>query len=218
MEQSTKTFTLVVIILVLAIIVFNFIDFNFTGLSSLQTDLNICSQNTCDKNSGFTSDNHCLGNNIYKEYKECKCTSDTKCVCTKQQKLISNCPSDNSCVNGQCLECTDTCPFLGATICATTKISNKIYNATKTCGNYDQDACLEWGELKACTTKYYGLCNKGKCSSCIDECNSVGQKSCIRTATSSYAKTCNTNKYNSCLTWTYEKCPSDKTCNNGACI
>ena len=103
----------------------------------------------CD-NSGWDGAKKCVGNDIY--------------ICKFEEGICGYYDFYQSCPTGctewwtgintdaACISCTDECSPSGALRCldSTTK---------QTCGNYDADACLEWGNNVYCE---YG-CSGGSC-------------------------------------------------------
>lgn len=83
------------------------------------------------------------------------------------------CPTNTVCVPGTgCVEaCKDQpCTAIGAKKCENT-------SDVVTCGDYDGDGCLEWGQALACASP--AVCSNGQCAlTCADECTVVGAKKC----------------------------------------
>jgi hypothetical protein len=78
-----------------------------------------------------------------------------------------------TCSNGYCVgSCSNECSS-GQKRCLDG-------DAWEECGNYDADACLEWGGWWSCSQSYPGTtCSGGYCvASCSNECSS-GQKRCL---------------------------------------
>jgi len=109
--------------------------------------------------------------------------------------------------------CANECNQSGLKRCSTS--SPYIYN---TCGNYDNDSCLEWSSSITCPSGQ--VCSNGACITlpqiCANECSSSGLKQCV----SSYTyKTCGNYDKDSCLEWsTTSSCQYNQKCSNGQCV
>ncbi|MDD5569129.1 MAG: DUF5684 domain-containing protein [Candidatus Pacebacteria bacterium] len=133
--------------------------------SAAVTELYSCTDGYCDSVGEFTSKQACQTATGKTCYTSNSC--DGQCSgggggdptgCTKN----SDCPSNATCVDGQCVGggivpvdvCQDECP-LNETEC----FDNFNYNR---CGNFDSDTCLEWS-----TPVYCGegnKCSGGECT------------------------------------------------------
>lgn len=80
--------------------------------------------------------------------------------CSNNQVLGIDATNTNPYVN---CTCQDECSYSGQKRCNG--------NNSETCGNYDQDSCLEWGNSQYCQ---YG-CSNGQCN----QCNSHSYSSCF---------------------------------------
>lgn len=95
--------------------------------------------NSCQTHSSYA----CSEGDVY-WYNSCNVKEDKKEEC-----------GSKSCSNGQCVDvCIDECVPQGETQCNG--------NTKQTCGNYDSDSCLEWGNNVNCQ---YG-CSNGQCNTC----------------------------------------------------
>lgn len=87
-------------------------------------------------------------------WRECKDTNGDGC---KEWTGVTSCTAEQTCSNGECIvktpTCTDVCTTKGASQC------NAAEDAIVTCGDYNDDGCMEWGGDKKCD---YG-CASGKC-------------------------------------------------------
>jgi len=110
------------------------------------------------------------------------------------------------CANGFCaLACEDACSTVGATKCDA--------NAVATCGDFDDDGCLEWGQPTACSGTE--SCSNGRCAeACVSECPALGATRCDGAGVS----TCGDTDADPCREWgTVVPCGEGLTCSNGAC-
>ena len=140
----------------------------------------------------------CSGNG----YKTCGNYDSDSCL---EWSLITNCPSGQTCSNGQCsATCGNECTS-GATRCSN--------DYAQTCGNYDSDLCTEWNTGTYCS---YG-CLNNSCNNtptCSNECSTSGTKECSNTG----YKTCGNYDSDSCLEWSsVTNCSTGQTCSNGQC-
>jgi hypothetical protein len=93
-------------------------------------------------------------------------------------------------------------------------------DAWQECGNWDADACLEWGGWWSCGQSYPGTtCSNGYCvGSCANECSS-GQKRCLD---SDAWQECGNYDPDQCLEWGgWWSCSQSypgTTCSNGYCV
>lgn len=77
---------------------------------------------------------------------------------------------------------------------------------TKTCGNYDTDSCLEWGQETACAIGEY--CSTGACVFSNYPCNLIGPLGCSGDTT---LITCEISSSGD-LSYKYTPCPIGQTC------
>ena len=112
------------------------------------------------------------------------------------------------CSNGNCISnipCTDECTS-GSRMC----VDEFTYTI---CGNYDQDSCLEWGNLGICNE----VCEKGECSpiiTCNNECT-LNSKRCAGNG----FQTCSDYNADGCTEWGgISQCQSNQFCSNGNCL
>jgi len=95
----------------------------------------------CNNMDGFYGERYCVGRSVYQKYRDYYC-SNGKCKYYEDERRVERC--DYKCENGRCVEptCEDECDYVGQTKCE---------NSYKyTCGNYDDDECLEWGNQEYC--------------------------------------------------------------------
>ncbi|HOX44037.1 MAG TPA: PQQ-binding-like beta-propeller repeat protein [Myxococcota bacterium] len=117
------------------------------------------------------------------------------------------CQPGQSCVDGACTGgCSDECA--GDQV----RCADPPLNAVLTCGNWDADACLEYGGAQACTAP--ATCSGGVCStSCQDDCD-VGERECEGTAW----KQCGYYDGDACRDWSgLTACGPQQTCVSGQC-
>ncbi|MDX9724183.1 MAG: peptidoglycan DD-metalloendopeptidase family protein, partial [Myxococcota bacterium] len=88
-------------------------------------------------------------------------------------------------------------------------------NGYESCGNYDGDACLEWGGLTSCPANT-SCSGAGDCvSSCSDDC-SAGAKRCV--SATEYER-CDNFDGDACLEWgELQGCVSGQHCESGSCV
>lgn len=82
-----------------------------------------------------------------------------------------------------------------------------------TCGNFDTDACYEWGEEELCPEKT--SCKEGVCEEvCSNTCSS-GEKRCHENG----IQICGNYDNSECLDWgDVNECDKNHVCQNGTCI
>jgi hypothetical protein len=118
------------------------------------------------------------------------------------------CPAGESCSDGACAaSCVNECT-LGARECAGR-------TGYRECGNFDADACLEWGPATPCPADE--SCALGACvAGCQDECTAAGARQCTSAATGYQA--CGDYDGDGCLEWgPAVACGSGETCSGGVC-
>jgi hypothetical protein len=106
---------------------------------------------------------------------------------------------------GEIAECIDNCSA-GERICSG--------NGFKSCGDYNEDGCLEFGNLTLCSSGQ--KCTNGVCiaekTSCKNEC-SAGARECY----GSGYRICESDSLG-CLKWGSYGCGGDEKCINGNCV
>jgi hypothetical protein len=120
-----------------------------------------------------------------------------------------DCPSGQTCSNGTCSDqCTHECTA-EALRCACSG------NMVQSCGDFDEDVCLEWGPSVPCPLGE--SCSNGVCSSsCQDECGAVGETEC-NSAGTGYME-CDDHNEDGCLEWgPVIDCTGGESCENGTC-
>lgn len=118
-----------------------------------------------------------------------------------------NCEEGKKCEAGECVStCKDECD-------EGTKKCSSDENGVLSCGNFDNDTCLEWGDLKTCAEDE--TCSDGKCSKeCSDECK-TGEKKCFGNG---YA-ICGQYDPDLCLDWSsIVPCAGWEKCKDGSCV
>lgn len=172
----------------------------------------VCSKGECKK-----SEENCQN--------ECQpgsksCTQDGKTmVCDDYngdgclEILIAPCNTNEHCNNGICEDnttepdpCTNECSQSGLTECDGT-------SSVKTCGNYDDDSCLEWSVATSC--KSGTTCKSGKCD-CTNQCDTNGKTECD--SSSNGFKTCTDTNGDGCYEWSSVTPCNDMACKSGACV
>jgi hypothetical protein len=173
--------------------------------------------------SGWTGDKYCCdSNSVCQNYTTNVC-SEGSCDSTQEVRVIENC--EYGCSYGQCdeEECVNECA-LGQIRCSG--------DYAQTCGNYDEDSCLEWpSSTSGDGNEYcpYG-CENGECKvECyIDsDCGTdgwTGEPYCLyndvyqywRTNTCKYAGTSDSYCSYSTTRKVKEECPNK--CTDGRCL
>lgn len=96
--------------------------------------------------------------------------------------------------------CTDECSPLGNKTCEG--------NSNKTCGNYDEDSCLEWSAATACGSGK--TCSSGDCvTNCV-----------LKTCSLNYSGQCGSALSDGCggTLNCANNCQNGQTCSNGNCV
>ncbi|MFT7581863.1 MAG: hypothetical protein ACI9MR_003541 [Myxococcota bacterium] len=126
-----------------------------------------------------------------------------------QWGFVTGCEAGKSCVEGQCAAACvgQACTIVGAKKCGPTDASNVL-----TCDDFDQDGCLEWGDVETCEAPE--LCaSNGVCGTdCRDEC-ADGFTKCEGDA----VLMCGEYDGDGCLEWgAPSDCPA--SCSAGGCV
>ena len=117
------------------------------------------------------------------------------------------CPDGFGCQNGLCVAtCTNDCAA-GTSRCAADGLS------LETCGDFDNDPCLEFGGAAACPGG--AACSQGACDvACTDECPAQDDVECVGNA----RRTCGQFDIDSCLEWSSNQaCQAWEMCSAGVC-
>ena len=103
--------------------------------------------------------------------------------------------------------CENDCTPVGAIRCSAASA------AIESCGNVDDDACLEWTKPVACAAGE--SCSGGKCGmTCVDECTVAGATRCSTAG----LETCGDADKDPCLEWGQAvACPVGQSCSGGVC-
>jgi hypothetical protein len=115
------------------------------------------------------------------------------------------CTENLVCSQGSCdVSCSSACTIIAAHKCE----GNKVV----TCGDYNNDTCLEWGDPQDCGTL---KCSNGNCKeTCENECTEVLSQTCEGNG----YKICKDYNNDGCLEWgTVINCGKDQTCSNNMC-
>jgi len=121
---------------------------------------------------------------------------------------VTACPAGQSCSGGECSgTCRDECAA------STRTCDGKGF---RVCGNFDEDECIEWGDLVPCAEQE--ACSNGSCSStCSNEC-AEGGRQCAATAAASF-QLCGQHDSDPCLDWgEATACAEGQTCSFGECV
>ena len=116
----------------------------------------------CVDNQCFTCSNECTANET-----GCDIFPTRSWTCTKDsnncyKKTYKNCGSEEVCMAGECMgTCDNECTTANQTHCLNS-------GTQETCGDYDDDHCLEWGSVVSClcynnSCDGYDLCQEKKC-------------------------------------------------------
>jgi hypothetical protein len=140
------------------------------------------------------------GNRCVECLQDIDCKTPGKPICGKSKVCIAPCQNECSARNTVCNPDDAIAPI-----------------GFLTCGDYDDDPCLEYGNAtecgsgSSCTTQISGL---GKCV-CQNECSS-GFKRCDAGAADQF-DTCVQNSTSGCWYWSTGYCGSGEVCISGAC-
>ncbi|HEY3351796.1 MAG TPA: hypothetical protein VGQ83_00985 [Polyangia bacterium] len=119
------------------------------------------------------------------------------------------CTGTQTCSDGQCADaCVSECAA------ATSRCASA--DGFQVCGDFDPDACLEWGPVTPCPSGK--LCSNGKCEdACRDECAAVGDQQCTPAGTS--YQVCAKGASDACRRWgSPVDCGTNQVCTNGQCV
>lgn len=167
----------------------------------------------CDSGSGTCME--CLDDGQCPSPKVCDEAGGNRCVdCLRDDDCKDPgrpvCSKSKACIPPCLDECTK-----GAKACNTFDTTEPI--GFLTCGDYDDDPCLEYGNAAECGTG--SSCRsqpngQGQCI-CQDECTS-GQKRCVADAPDSY-ELCAQANGSGCWYWTTANCDHGELCSEGIC-
>lgn len=117
------------------------------------------------------------------------------------------CGANERCEQGACVDtteaCTDECST-GESVC--------FGDATRVCGQFDSDSCLDLGPAEPCASGE--LCANGTCAvPCSDTCSTEGAEECSGNGVRTCERTAQ-----GCLAWSpVVACSASETCSNGVC-
>ena len=115
------------------------------------------------------------------------------------------------CAEGKCAQtCSNECTVKDAKRCSAA-------GAVQVCGDFDGDACLQWGSGTSCGSGT--VCSNGVCAAtCSSGCEKSGEKRCVAGSKTQH-QTCGDYNKDGCLQWgTAESCPAGLVCAGaGAC-
>ncbi len=115
------------------------------------------------------------------------------------------CADDQACSNGQCrAACVNECEQ-GSRQCSG--------NGVESCGNFDDDECLEWSVAVPCDDNE--SCSNGACAvACQNECDVQNARRCGQGG----VQTCGNHDADVCLEWSVgQACGGGQVCANGEC-
>ncbi|MBR4987005.1 MAG: hypothetical protein IKY83_14830 [Proteobacteria bacterium] len=162
---------------------------------------------SCQDQCSHKDEHVCDGNG----YKVCKDTNGDGCL---EWTSVTACGANEKCANGACetvITCTNECDNSGERRCA----SDSGY---QTCGNYDDDSCLDWSAAVICGAGQ--VCTDGECvlnatpitcqNECVEkdvECGDGG------------VRTCGQFDDDECFEWSQAAvCPPNSKCDRGECV
>ena len=143
-------------------------------------------------------------------YRTCKDTNGDGCT---EWTDHQSCEAGTVCQDGTCVDpqgsCTNACDEIDAKRCHE--------NTQETCGDYNEDGCLEWGNPTTCGAGT--VCQDGTCvdpqGSCTNACDEINAKRCHENT----QETCGDYNEDGCLEWgNATPCENGKVCQDGACI
>ena len=151
---------------------------------------NSCSDNEDCGSNAFTGEEYCVGNDIYKDFKDYMCvnpgTASSSCDSDTTPQLIKSCAY--ACSDGGCVRC----------------------DADNDCNDNNantSDVCLMPGSVES-------HCQNNVINTCQDECVS-GSKMCVGNG----YKVCGDGNGDGCSEWSgIANCGYGKTCQNGTCV
>ena len=136
----------------------------------------------------------------------CMDADDDGCL----ENRVAECSQNTHCDNGVCVDdveepdpCSDMCSKSGVTECVGT-------GAVRTCGNFDDDKCLEWSDETACPSNT--SCKDGKCQ-CANKCGKNGDVKCDGNG----YRTCTDTNGDGCLEWSSVTSCNGMACKDGSC-
>lgn len=168
-----------------------------------------CEQGTCvDENTACTNECANAGEVVCFGDAVRTCGSFDSDACLDLGPPVACGPGD-VCSAGQCQAfCVDECSTPGEDECAG--------DGVRTCGDADNDGCLEWSAAVACTGGTY--CSEGSCvETCTDECAMAGQAVCTPDGTG--VSQCGQFDSDACLDRSSgTACPTGFSCQGGLCV
>ncbi len=154
----------------------------------------------CVDECGVAGDVRCSGNGV----QTCQTVPGDRCL---HWSPARECAPGETCSLGSCRpanECVDECEAESARC---------RLNGFETCGNFDEDACVEWSAIVPCDEGE--VCSNGQCSkTCADECNPEGARQCSGNG----FQACGDFDGDECLEWgQVSPCDADEVCSGGSC-
>ncbi len=153
--------------------------------------------NQCDKIGTTKCENHLLYTCTQDEEEDGCLKWDDGVTCEVGKRCDE---SENACVEG----CVDECNPEGRVAC--------YGGGTRTCGQFDEDSCLEWGNFEECNVTLGCDEETGQCAvaTCSDECGD-GESTCNDDATGTLI--CVKNASTGCYVWKQgETCTGKTSC------
>ncbi len=143
------------------------------------------------------------------QYQECGDPDGDTCL---EWAPAQACAAGEICDAGDCITaCSDECGREDAQVC-----DPEGANGYRVCGDFDDDDCLEYGDLVGCDADE--TCVEGQCvEACSDECPAQGDRQCAAPPDNGFL-ICGDYDSDSCLEWGgLTLCPQGETCSGGVC-
>ena len=154
---------------------------------------------SCEDGCAVAGTKQCQGNGVA----TCGDYNSDGCL---EWGTVEYCEGAQACQSGFCTEtCVDACTVAGATKCSS--------DTVLTCGDSDDDSCLDWGAKSPCAAGL--VCTGGHCAAqCEDDCTVKGAKKCVGNG----LVVCGDEDADGCLEWSAPAaCAAGLVCSAGSC-